>query len=110
MKSLQSCAHATPTSPDPWPSWLARADLIDIDDFIALDNPPRAASFVAEIEAKSVEIGERPDSFQRRDDLHSGLRHAPHGRHLIFFIERDGEVQIVRVIQGSRDLPRLLRF
>jgi len=35
----------------------ARADLIDIGDFIALDNRPRAASFVAEIEAKIVEVG-----------------------------------------------------
>lgn len=88
----------------------ARADLIDIGDFIALDSPPRAASFVAEIEAKIVEIGERPGSFQKRDDLHPGLRHAPHGRYLIFFIDKDGEVQIVRVLQGSRDLPRMLRF
>ena len=88
----------------------ARADLIVIGDFIALDSPPRAASFVAEIEAKIVEIGERPGSFQKRDDLHPGLRHAPHGRYLIFFIDKDGEVQIVRVLQGSRDLPRMLRF
>lgn len=85
----------------------ARADLIDIGDFIALDNRPRAASFVAEIEAKIVEVGERPGSFQKRDELHKGLRHARHGRYLIFFIEVGDEVQIVRVIQGSRDLPRL---
>ena len=87
----------------------ARADLIDIGDFIALDNRPRAASFVAEIEAKILEVGERPDSFQRRDDLHKGLRHARHGRYLIFFIEVGDEVQIVRVLQGSRDLPRLFQ-
>ncbi|UOA16606.1 type II toxin-antitoxin system RelE/ParE family toxin [Sulfitobacter dubius] len=85
----------------------ARVDLIDIGDFIALDNRPRAASFVAEIEAKIVEVGERPDSFQKRDELHKGLRHARHGRYLIFFLEKGDEVQIVRVIEGSRDLPRL---
>lgn len=85
----------------------ARADLIDIGDFIALDNRPRAASFVAEIAAKIIEVGERPDSFQKRDELHKGLRHARHGRYLIFFIEKGDEVQIVRVIEGSRDLPRL---
>jgi len=85
----------------------ARADLIDIGDFIALDNRPRAASFVAEIEAKIVEVGQRPGSFQKRDELHKGLRHARHGRYLIFFIEKGDEVQIVRVIEGSRDLPRL---
>ena len=88
----------------------ARADLIDIGDFIALDNRPRAASFVAEIEAKITEIGERPGSFQKRDDLHEGLRHARYGRYLIFFIKRDHEVQIVRVLQGSRDMPKLLRL
>jgi len=85
----------------------ARADLIDMGDFIALDNRPRAASFVAEMEAKIVEVGERPGSFQKRDELHKGLRHARHGRYLIFFIEKGDEVQIVRVIEGSRDLPRL---
>ncbi|MEP6181215.1 MAG: type II toxin-antitoxin system RelE/ParE family toxin [Roseobacter sp.] len=54
----------------------ARADLIDIGDFIALDNRLRAASFVAEIEAKILEVGERPGSFQKRDDLHKGLRYC----------------------------------
>lgn len=88
----------------------ARADLIDIGDFIALDNRSRAASFVAEIKAKIVEVGERPGSFQKRDELHKGLRHARHGRYLIFFIEKDGEVQIVRVIEGSRDFPRLFEI
>lgn len=88
----------------------ARADLIEIGDFIALDNPPRAVSFMADIETKIVEIGERPGSFQRRDDLHPGLRHAPHGRYLIFFIERDGEVQIVRVLQGARNMPKLFQI
>lgn len=88
----------------------ARADLIDIGDFIALDNRSRAASFVAEIEAKIVEVGERPGSFQKRDELHQGLRHARHGRYLIFFIEVGEEVQIVRVIQGSRDLTRLFEL
>lgn len=85
----------------------ARADLIEIGDFIALDNRPRAASFVAEIEAKIVEVGERPSSSQKRDELHKGLRHARHGRYLIFFLETGGDVRIVRVIEGSRDLPRL---
>jgi toxin ParE1/3/4 len=88
----------------------ARADLMDIGDFIALDNRTRAASFVAEIEAKILEVGDRPGSFQKRDELHKGLRHARHGRYLIFFIERDDEVQIVRVIEGSRNLPRLLEL
>ena len=68
---------------------------------------PAPHPFVAEIEAKIVEVGERSGSFQKRNDLHKGLRHARHGRYLIFFIEKGDEVQIVRVLQGARDLPRL---
>ena len=83
----------------------ARMDLIEIGDFIALDNPERAASFVAEIEARMIEVAERPGSFPARDDLHRGLRSARHGRYLIFFVEAGDEVRVVRVLHSARDLP-----
>lgn len=86
----------------------ARADLIEIGDFIALDNPDRAVSFVAEIEARMREVAERPGSFSARDELYPGLRAARHGRYLIFFLEVGDEVRVVRVLHGARDLPRLL--
>ena len=84
----------------------ARADLIEIGDFIAADSPQRAASFVAEIEARMREAAERPMSFPARDELHEGLRAARHGRYLIFFMGQGNEVQVVRVLHGARDLPR----
>lgn len=88
----------------------ARADLIEIGDFIALDSPDRALSFVAEIEAKMREAAERPGSFPERDELHEGLRMARHGRHLIFFLEVGNEVRVVRVLHGARNLPRLFEI
>ncbi len=84
----------------------ARADLIEIGDFIAADSPQRALSFVAEIEAGMRETAERPGSFPARDELHQGLRAARHGRYLIFFVEQGDEVRVVRVLHGARDLPR----
>ncbi len=86
----------------------ARADLIEIADFIARNNPDRALSFVAEIEATMIQAAERPASFPARDDLHAGLRSARHGRYLIFFVEAGDAVRIVRVLHGARDLPRML--
>jgi len=86
----------------------ARMDLIEIGDFIALDNPIRALTFVAEIEAKMNEVAKRPASFPPRDDLYEGLRSGRHGRYLIFFIVLDDEVQIVRVLHGARDLGKLI--
>lgn len=86
----------------------ARADLVEIGDFIALDNPRRAKTFVDEIETRLIQIAERPSSFPARDELHTGLRSARHGRYLIFFMENADQVQIVRILHGSRSLPNLL--
>ena len=58
----------------------ARADLIEIGDFIALDNPVRALSFLAELERVMRAAAERPGSFAAREDLYPGLRAARHGR------------------------------
>lgn len=86
----------------------AQADLIEIGDFIAQDNPGRALTFLAEIEAKMHQASERPESFPARDDVCEGLRSARHGRYLIFFLDAGVEVQVVRVLHGARDLPRVL--
>ena len=85
----------------------ARDDLMAIGAFIADDNPARALSYIAELEAKTRQIAERPASFPGRDDISPGLRAAVHGRYLLLFRELDDEVRIVRVIHGARDLPRM---
>lgn len=87
----------------------ARADMIEIGDFIAQDNPERALTFLGEIEAKMMQAAERPGSYPTRDDVREGLRSARHGRFLIFFLDTGAEVQIVRVLHGSRNLPSLLK-
>ncbi|WP_417691785.1 type II toxin-antitoxin system RelE/ParE family toxin [Roseibium sp.] len=86
----------------------ARDDLREIGDYIARDNPGRALSFINEIEARLRQVAARPQSFPSRKDLHAGLRSARHGRYLIFFREVQNTVQIVRVLQGQRDLTRQL--
>ncbi len=87
----------------------ARADLIAIGLFIAQDNPERAESFISELEAKAVQVAERPRSFPARDDVSPGLRAASHGRYLLFFRELPDTVRVVRAIHGSRDLKRIFR-
>lgn len=86
----------------------ARNDLVEIGDFIAQDNPARAASFLTEIEERMMEAARRPASFPTRDDLFAGLRSVRHGRYIIFFLEAEAEdeVRVVRVLHGARDLPR----
>ena len=87
----------------------ARDDLIDIGDYIAVDNPARAATFVEEIVAVMTEqVAVRPESFPIRSELGEGLRVARHKRYLIFFMHVRGRVEIIRVLHASRDFRRHL--
>ncbi|HLB96213.1 MAG TPA: type II toxin-antitoxin system RelE/ParE family toxin, partial [Acetobacteraceae bacterium] len=61
----------------------AAADLEEIADYIARDNPIRAANFVAELEAKCRAVAASPELDPARADLVPGLRMAVHGRYLV---------------------------
>ncbi len=88
----------------------AAADLEDIAEYIARDNPERAATFVEELEAKCRAVAAAPDIYPARPDLAPGLRMAVHGRYLVLFRELPGQsaVRVERVLHGARNLPRLI--
>lgn len=83
-------------------------DLEAIGDFIATDNPARTVTFIDDLLGVCAQIAERPQAYQRRDDLAPGLRQAIHGRYLaLFTFDADGVV-IERVLHGARRLEDLL--
>lgn len=87
----------------------AAADLEEIADYIARNNPARAASFIAELEAKCRAIAEMPELYPARPDLAPGLRMAVHGRYLVLYRHLTQEtVRIERVLHSARNLPRLI--
>ena len=88
----------------------AAADLEEIAEYIARDNPVRAASFVAELEATCRAVAAAPELYPARPDLAPGLRMAVHGRYLVLYrdLTREGTVRVERVLHGARNLPRLL--
>ena len=88
----------------------AAADLEEIADYIARDNPVRAASFVAELEAKCRAVAVSPELYPARADLAPGLRMAVQGRYLVLYRDLPGEgtVRIERVLHNARNLPRLI--
>ncbi len=85
----------------------ARADLTAIGLYIARDNPSRAESFVAELEALAAKIADRPQSYPARDHISTGLRGGTHGRYTILFRDLPDCVRIVRIVHGARDLSAL---
>ena len=86
---------------------LSRDDLIIIADYIALDNPRRAHSYIEEIEARCLRIETAPHGGVMRDDLADGLRSIPFGAYLIFYRLYTDEIRIERVLHGARNLNAL---
>lgn len=76
---------------------MAEQDIEEIGDYIALDNPARALSFIEEL------YGETPKLYRRRDELGKGVRGCPYGRYLIVFSNKQDEVRIERVLHMARD-------
>lgn len=83
-------------------------DLEAIADYIAQDNPERALSFLAEIRAKLVLVGNNPLLYRLRPEIGEEARIAVVGRYVILFRILENTVRIERVVFGGRDLPTLL--
>ena len=83
---------------------LALADLEEIGDYIALDNPSRALSFIRELRARCRKIVDNPLAFPAREDLAPGLRFLPQGQYLIFYRPMDTTVRVERILHGARDV------
>jgi toxin ParE1/3/4 len=88
----------------------AAADLEEIADYIARDNPVRAASFVAQLEATCRAVAVSPDLYPACEDLAPGLLMAVHGRYLVMYRDLRGEetVRVERVLHSARNLQRLI--
>jgi len=87
----------------------ALADLEEIGDWIAQDNPGRADSFIAELRKVCATLATRarryPVAFSRPG---GEVRKRTSGNYLIFYRIAHGEVQVLRILHGARDWAALL--
>ncbi len=82
----------------------AVADHKEIGDYIARDNPQRAASFARELLTHIQVITEQQEAYSARPEVSEGLRSCVHQRYVIFFTASPERVRVKRVIHGSRDI------
>jgi toxin ParE1/3/4 len=86
----------------------ARADLQEIRDHIAKDNPGAARRVVLRLRAKARTLTETPGMGRSREgDLRPNLFSFPVGKHVLFYRPQPGGIVLVRVIHGARDLPAI---
>lgn len=85
----------------------AEEDLIDIWIYIAQDNPAAADRLLDKIDGKIILLAEQPALGPAREDIAPELRYFPIGNYLILYrIITDG-IEVVRIVQGARNLKSL---
>lgn len=84
---------------------LAEIDLETIGDFIAIDHPARAATFVTELRAACRNITKLPLAYRRRPEFGPTIRSRAHRHYVIFFAVSENKVTIARILHSARELP-----
>ncbi|WP_113891823.1 type II toxin-antitoxin system RelE/ParE family toxin [Roseiarcus fermentans] len=92
----------------------AERDMEDIWLTIAVDNPSAATRVLRAVGARIDRLADHPRLGPRRPDIHSAARVLVEGPYLILFETHPDTdegpvdwVEIVRVVDGRRDLPNL---
>lgn len=86
----------------------AEADLEEIWWYIAQDSPQNADRFLDRINEKCLVLSEFPQMGVAQDDLKPNLRSFSVGNYLIFYFPIEDGIDIVRVLQGARDIEGFL--
>ncbi len=85
----------------------ARSDLDELWLYIAQDDPEAADRYVRAIVSRFPTLASMPRMGRARPELSPGLRSHVVGHHVIFYRLFDGGLEVVRVLDGVRDLPPL---
>jgi toxin ParE1/3/4 len=87
----------------------AEAELEEISNFIAEDNPARADSFTLELLDRCLGLASHSMRYPVAVTVDGlDLRRCPYGNYLIFYSVDDEKIEIAHIIHGARDYLRLL--
>ena len=82
-------------------------DLIEIGEYIALENPEVAEKLLRTFREKFNLLTAFPNMGKERNDLIIGLRVLPVGKYVILYQVHEDVLEIVRVRHGSTDIDTL---
>ena len=85
----------------------AVSDLEEIWIYIASQSIRNADNFLDQLYNKCIEISELSGIGRKRDELFPGMLSLAYKKYVIFFMRNRHEVQIVRILHGARDLPKI---
>jgi toxin ParE1/3/4 len=82
----------------------AARDTREIVDYLLDRSEPAADRFTAALESVLRLVRGQPRMGRARDDLARGLRSVLVAPYLVFYRFTDDEVQVLRILRGSRDI------
>lgn len=92
-----------------WLTQAAEIDLERIGDFIARENPQRAASFVAELQAACLRLADAPLAFPLVPRYERfGVHRRVHGNYLVFYCVDGTDIFVLHVLHGAMDYEAVL--
>ena len=86
---------------------LAEADILEIWDYIADDNPAAADRWVDQLDAQFRLLATQPKMGRARNELAADVRSFPVGRYVVFYVPFDAGIDVVRVLHSARDIDAI---
>lgn len=87
----------------------AKADLMDIGEFIRPHNPARAATFVDELLDRCAALADMPRAYPLVPRYERyGIRRYAHRDYLIFYRVLEDFVEVIHILHGARNCDVLL--
>ncbi len=87
----------------------ARQDLLSIGDWIAVDNPRRAASFVDRVEQHCSTLARHPDAFPLVEGFEDrGIRRSVYRGYLVFYRVEPERLVVIHVLSGAMNWTAIL--
>ena len=83
---------------------LAEADILEIWDYIADDSLVAADRWVDRLDEQFRLLAAQPMTGRAREELAPGVRSFPFGRYVVFYMPLNDGIDVVRVLQGARDI------
>lgn len=83
----------------------AKEDLLEIWEFIADHDELAADRYIDHLRDRALELLHFPELGRARNEIHLNLRSLLARNHLLFYTIEGEEVQILRILHGSMDLP-----
>ncbi len=88
---------------------LATQDLNDIADYFATYNVKAGEKFFKSFNQKCTQLISFPNSGKNYEEIYSNLKGIPLSGYIIFYRIIDDGIEILRVINGRRDLPVIFK-